>query len=64
MTTSEGTPIDLEKMRSISTRVGPRPVKRTTDEVGNTVTERWDGQDVHIAAPVIHKGTSLPELSG
>jgi hypothetical protein len=60
-----GTPIDLEKMRSISvgrrTRdtvvEGRRPdgarYKATTDELGNTVTEhaKGDRQDVHIRAP-------------
>lgn len=63
----EGTPIDLDKLRSIGvisrrTRAvvteGRRPdgvrVKSTTDELGNTVTEhavKGDRQDVHIRAP-------------
>ncbi len=63
-----GTPIDLEKLRSIgviSRRSGDRTrefrrtdgvrCKATTDELGNTVTEhaRGDRQDVHIRAPQV-----------
>lgn len=63
-----GTPIDLEKLRSlavISRRTGSQVregrradgvrVKATTDELGNTVTEhaKGDRQDVHIRAPRI-----------
>lgn len=64
-----GTPIDLDKLRSIGylgrgqTRArvveGRRPdgvrTKATTDELGNTVTEHAQGdrQDVHIRAPLI-----------
>jgi hypothetical protein len=64
-----GTPIDLEKLRSIGylsrgrtqsrVREGRRPdgvrVKATTDELGNTVTEHaaGDRQDVHIRAEPI-----------
>jgi len=74
---AEGTPIDLEKMRSIgviSKRTRPTVVdgrrpdgvrtKATTDELGNTVTEHnvpGDRQDVHIRAPQIH--TSIEELT-
>lgn len=62
---SEGTPIDLVKLRSLAylgagrTRdrvterrdANGRPVKATTDELGNTVTQHWhDRQDVHINA--------------
>lgn len=61
MTDTPGTPIDLEKLRSIGVisqrtgnqiREGRRPdgvrVKATTDELGNTVTEhaKGDRQDV------------------
>lgn len=61
-----GTPIDLEKLRSLGylgrgrtrdqvteRRDGAgRPVKAVTDELGNTVTQHWhDRQDVHIRAP-------------
>jgi hypothetical protein len=63
-----GTPIDLEKLRSLgvlSRRTGPVVregrradgvrVKATTDELGNTVTEhaKGDRQDVHIRAEPI-----------
>lgn len=59
-----GTPIDLEKLRSLS--VGKRTrdrvkegrdatgkrFKAVTDELNNTVTERGDNrQDVHIRVP-------------
>lgn len=63
---TDGTPIDLDKMRSIGSisrrtrpvvREGRRPdgirVKATTDELGHTVTEhavKGDRQDVHIRA--------------
>lgn len=64
----DGTPIDLEKLRSlavISRRSGPtvregrRPdgvrIKATTDELGNTVTEhaKGDRQDVQINAKTV-----------
>lgn len=61
-----GTPIDLDKLRSVGiisrrsrpvVREGRRAdgvrVKETTDELGNTVTEHnvpGDRQDVHIRA--------------
>lgn len=78
--TTEGTPIDLEKMRSIgviskrtrSTVVdGRRPdgvrTKATTDELGNTVTEhnvKGDRQDVHIKAPQIRATIPREALGG
>jgi hypothetical protein len=63
--TAEGTPIDLEKLRSIgviSRRTGNQVregrdnfgnrFKAVTDELGNTVTQRaGDRQDVTIRAP-------------
>ncbi|MEO3856241.1 hypothetical protein [Acrocarpospora sp. B8E8] len=30
-----------------------RPVKVTTDQLGNRIRERWEGQDVRILAPHI-----------
>lgn len=65
----------LEKMRSISSisrRSGDRVaegrdadgkrMKATTDELGNTVTERaGDRQDVHIRAPMISVKTTTYE---
>jgi hypothetical protein len=66
-----GTPIDLEKLRSIGVisrrtrdhiREGRRPIrdpgvdagqrcKATTDELGNTVVESANRQDVQVKAP-------------
>lgn len=49
-----GTPIDLEKMRSIGVQAGHSRhgddfKQSRTDELGNTVTEHWGGrQDVTI----------------
>jgi hypothetical protein len=70
-----GTRIDLEKMRSIgviSRRSGDQVreghdrdghrFKATTDEIGNTVTERHgDRQDVTIRAPHIRQHTTVTE---
>jgi hypothetical protein len=66
----EGTPIDLDKLRSLGylsrgrTRnhvaEGRRPdgvrTKATTDELGTTVTEhaKGDRQDVHVRPSTIH----------
>lgn len=64
-----GTPIDRAKLLSLGylsrgrTRnivaerrdANGRPVKATTDELGNTVTQHWhDRQDVHIRPQPIH----------
>lgn len=75
---TEGTPIDLEKLRSIGylgrgrTRdkvvEGRRPdgvrTKATTDELGNTVTEHavGDRQDVLIKAPTVQVTTTTREV--
>ena len=73
----DGTPIDLDKLRSlavISRRSGPVVregrradgvrVRATTDELGNTVTEhaRGDRQDVLIKAPAVRVATSTREV--
>ena len=72
---AEGTQIDLEKMRSIgviSRRSGDQVregrdrdghrVKATTDELGNTVTQRHgDRQDVTIAAPHLRQRLTTTE---
>lgn len=73
----DGTPIDLEKLRSIGilgrrsgnvVREGRRAdgvrVKATTDELGNTVTEhaKGDRQDVTIRAPLIKTVTRTEEV--
>lgn len=73
-----GTPIDLDKMRSLAVisrqtgstvREGHRPdgvrVKAVTDELGNTVTEhatRDDRVDVHIRAPHVRMSTTQQEI--
>lgn len=73
---SEGTPIDLEKLRSLS--VGRRTRDRVeewrtgdgerhkavTDELGNTVTQhaKGDRQDVLIRAPHIKIETKTREI--
>lgn len=66
---AEGTPIDLDKLRSLAvigkrTRDRVREYRRpdgvrckaTTDELGNTVTEhaRGDRQDVRIRPQTVH----------
>lgn len=70
-----GTPIDLEKLRSlgvVSHRTRDRVrefrndkgerCKATTDELGNTVTQQGDNrQDVHIKAPTIRVSTTVRE---
>lgn len=69
-----GERLDLDKLRSIghvSRRTGNRVregrdaagqrYKVTTDELGNKVRERQDGQDVKIAAPRIVSETSVRE---
>jgi hypothetical protein len=64
----DGTPIDLDKLRSLAVigrrtrdtvregRAHPETgvaFKATTDELGNTVTEHGDRQDVNIRAPLV-----------
>lgn len=77
MTATEGTPIDLEKLRSLGSisrrtrpvvREGRRDdgvrVKATTDELGNTTTEhatRDDRVDVTIRAPHVQVTTTTRE---
>lgn len=70
-----GTPIDLEKLRSLSvgrrTRDRVREFRRpdgvrckaTTDELGNTVTQhaKGDRQDVHIKAPTVTARMAVEE---
>lgn len=72
---TEGTPIDLDKLRSIGVLRGGRTRDRvsegkdsegkrwkaTTDQLGNTVTERDDRQDVNINAPQVVASTAVRE---
>lgn len=75
----DGTPIDLDKLRSVGylgrgrTRdriregrdADGRRYKACTDELGNTVTQRaGDRQDVHIRAPQIQVIGSTQEVRG
>lgn len=79
MSSVAGTPIDREKLLSIGylgrgrTRDvvrerrddAGRPVKATTDELGNTVTQHWhDRQDVTIAAPCVSAKLVQREIRG
>lgn len=72
---AEGTPVDLERLRSVGVigrRSGPRVAegrdangdrfKAVTDELNNTVTQRaGDRQDVLIRAPHVRAQIAVKE---
>ena len=77
MSEQGGTPIDRDKLLSIGYLGGGRtrdkvtttrdeagrPVKATTDALGNTVTQHWhDRQDVQINLPSVRAYTRVEEV--